>query len=267
MEVCLGRVMRQFKPGSNGCPDCTVCQSRYFLAVAASTNWWYKAGMRLVLSMYRRCWGLSGAEEMFYSPAASLPATSARVLIGERGTPRYFCTCVMSIAGIRSPNTSKWGVGLTIHFFLFPSMSIRSEADFPSSPALISMPQSRNSVARSLSMNWRPRGVLVISAISSANAPEFTLLSPTETPSCGSKLARAQSIRGTRGVARKQPQIEVGCQLLMPNLLEIIKGPPIRSWGSVGHTLYSISHIQDGNWCDQAPHHQPFGQRMALVIL
>ena len=49
-------------------------------------------------------------------------------------------------------------------------------------------------MARSLRKNWRPHGALTISAISSANIPEFTLLSPAKTPSSGSKQARVQSI-------------------------------------------------------------------------
>ena len=111
-------------------------QSRYFLLATASTNWCIMAGTWLVLSMYRRCWGLRGAEERFLTPSASLPAaTSACILMGDRGTLRYCCTSVTDTAGIGFPNTDRWGHGLAVHIFLLPSTSFRSEADLPSNPA------------------------------------------------------------------------------------------------------------------------------------
>ena len=62
---------------------------KYFLLVAVNTNWWYKAGMRLVVRMNKPCWGFRWARDIFPNPSFSLPAMSALVLIGERGTPRY----------------------------------------------------------------------------------------------------------------------------------------------------------------------------------
>ena len=133
--------------------------------------------MRLLLRMNIRCWGFRGARLILRSPSVSLPAMSALVLIGERGTPRYCWTPVMSIVGIGCPKIHKWGCGLTIHIFLLPSRSIRREADLPSSPALTSKPLNLNSAAMSLSRYWRMPGVLAISAILSAKAPAFTLVS------------------------------------------------------------------------------------------
>ena len=132
---------------------------KYFLLLTVNTNWWYNDGMRLLLRMNIRCWGFRGARLMLRSPSFSLPAMSALVLIGERGTPRYCWTSVMSIAGIGCPKIHRWGCGLTIHIFLLPSTSICSKADLPSSPGKY----------------WRPPDVLPISAISSAKAPATQL--------------------------------------------------------------------------------------------
>ena len=135
--------------------------------------------MRLLLRMNSRCWGLRGARDMFIKLASDVrPHSHWR----ERNSQR---TSATPIAGIGCPKTCKWGCGLTIHIFLLPSMSIRRLADFPSSLALTSKPLSLNSAARSLSRCWRLPVVLAINAMSSANAPAFTLISPTITASSG----------------------------------------------------------------------------------
>lgn len=127
---------------------------------------------------------------MFPSPSVSLWAMLACVL-GDRGTPRYCCTPVILTACLGSQNTVSWEDGFTIHLFLFPTMSIRRDADLPSSPTLISRPWSLDLTTRWSSKDWQLCEDLVISAMLSAKALDFILISPTSTPSSGSNEARA----------------------------------------------------------------------------
>ena len=129
---------------------------KYFLLLVVNTNWWYRAGMRLVLRMNKCCWGFKEAEVMFPNPSFSLPAMSNLILIGESVIPMYHWVPVMLIAGIACPKTHKWRCGLTIHIFLLPSTSIHNEADLPSRPVLPFKLLSLNSAVRSFSRNWRP---------------------------------------------------------------------------------------------------------------
>lgn len=139
-----------------------------------STNWWYIAGMRLLLRINKCCCSFRSTEVMFPNPPESRSTMSAPILIGDRSTPRFRWITLMSIAGTGCLNTRKWECGLTIHVFLFPSMqrsrhTIQLHTDFQAAEP-------------ELSSNWAPLGVLAITSMSSAKALEFTIISPN----CGS---------------------------------------------------------------------------------
>lgn len=72
-----------------------------------SINWCNLVGMRLVLSMYRFCWGLRGVEERFFSFLVSLLVIFICIFIVDRGIFRYCCIFIMDIVGIGFSNINR----------------------------------------------------------------------------------------------------------------------------------------------------------------
>ena len=149
------------------------------------------------MRMNNRCWGFRGARLMLPSPSSSLPAMSALILIGERGTPNHCRTPVMSIAGIGCRIPANGGVGWQSTF------SSCHKRWFSANPtcylALHWLPsywagtkqRGHQAGTGDRLMSWR---FLAISALLSANAAAFTPVYPTITPSSGSRQSRAQSM-------------------------------------------------------------------------
>ena len=86
----------------------------------------------------------------------------------------YLYTSIINIAFIRVAPTLKDWVGLTTHFFIFPSTSILRLAHFA---MLTIRPQADKQRFRPSKISWRPIGVDATQTRSSANPNEFTLVS------------------------------------------------------------------------------------------
>ena len=89
MEKGLGRIVGNLNHVRTAARTDLSNHFKYFLLLVVNTNWWYKDGRKLLLRINNCCWGFRGARLMLHSPLFSLPAMSALILIGEKGTPRY----------------------------------------------------------------------------------------------------------------------------------------------------------------------------------